>query len=74
MTYISRERLLKSDKSLYKLVLAAAARANQLSEGAKPLIDDSGLKKIATVALREIAADKVSYISSNVGKKSGNEK
>lgn len=60
MTYISRERLLRQEKSLYKLVLAAAARANQIYDGATPFIE-VGVSKPPTVALREIATGKVTY-------------
>lgn len=61
MSYIPLEKLLnQKDGSLYKLVLTASARANELTQGAKPLIETSS-KKVSTVALEEIAADKVSY-------------
>ncbi|MDD5084730.1 MAG: DNA-directed RNA polymerase subunit omega [Candidatus Omnitrophica bacterium] len=64
MTYISRERLLRQEKSLYRLVLATAARANQLYEGAKPFIE-ADAKKPPTIALKEIACGKVTYKSAD---------
>ena len=61
MPYIPLENLLKKeDMSIFKLTLAAAARANELAEGAQPLIQSSS-RKVATLALEEIAAGKVSY-------------
>ena len=61
MSKISLEQLLnKPDASLYKLVLAAAARANELAQGAPPLIHPE-TKKVSTIALQEIAAGKVFY-------------
>ena len=61
MTYISLEKLVKKqDASVYKITLAAAARANELAQGAQPLIKTAS-KKVSTVSLEEIAAGKVSY-------------
>lgn len=69
MAYIPLEKLLKSkeEPSHYKLVLTAAARANELTQGATPLVATTS-KKVSTVALEEIAAQKVWY--EHVGKKS----
>ena len=60
MAYIPLEKLMRKDTSLYKLILASAARANELAQGAEPLIQ-TGSKKISTIVLEEIAAGKVSY-------------
>ena len=60
MSYIPLEKLTKKDGSLYKLILAAAARANELAQGAQPLIQTTS-KKVSTIALEEIASGKVSY-------------
>ena len=61
MSYVPLEKLIKGDKtSVFKIVLAAAARANELAQGAQPLIDADS-KKVSTIALREIAEGKVSY-------------
>lgn len=65
MAYIPLEKLMQKDTSLYKLVLSAAARANELAQGAQPLTQTAS-KKVSTIALEEIAAGKVSY---EVGKK-----
>ena len=61
MAYVPLEKLLRNkDMSLYKLILTAAARANELAQGAQPLIQ-TGSKKVSTIALEEIAAGKVTY-------------
>jgi len=61
MAYISLEKLMKKGKtSLYKLVLMAASRANDLAQGAKPLVDTK-TNKVTTLALEEIAQGKVGY-------------
>lgn len=61
MSYVPLESLLKKSKpSLYKLVLTAASRANELAQGATPLIQ-TAKKKVSTIALEEIAAGKVYY-------------
>jgi DNA-directed RNA polymerase subunit omega len=60
MAYIPLEKLVRKDTSVFKLILAAAARANELAQGAQPLIQTTS-KKVSTIALEEIAAGKVSY-------------
>ncbi|MSR77343.1 MAG: DNA-directed RNA polymerase subunit omega [Candidatus Omnitrophica bacterium] len=61
MAYVPFEKLIKGDKtSVFKIVLAAAARANELAQGAQPLIQCES-KKVSTIALQEIAEGKVSY-------------
>lgn len=60
MAYIPLEKLLRKDTSLFKLILTAAARANELAQGAQPLVQTSS-KKVSTIGLEEIAAGKVSY-------------
>jgi DNA-directed RNA polymerase subunit omega len=60
MAYIPLEKLVKKDTSVYKLILTAAARANELAQGAQPLIQPTS-KKVSTIALEEIGAGKVSY-------------
>ncbi len=71
MSYVPLEKLLKhTDKpSMYKLVLSAAARANELAQGATPLIKTES-KKVSTIALEEIASGKVYYEESKTKKKS----
>ena len=72
MPYVPLEKLFKNlQMSLYKLVLAAAARANELTQGAQPLVKSES-KKVSTVALEELAAGKVRYEESKTkGKKAG---
>lgn len=61
MSYVSLEKTLKDNNlSLYKLTLAAAARANELAQGAMPLVKSQS-KKVSTLALMEISAGKVRY-------------
>lgn len=61
MSYVPLEKLVKKDQtSIFKLVLTAASRANELAQGAQPLVKTSS-KKVSTVALEEIAAGKVRY-------------
>ena len=56
MSYISLEKLLRNEKtSLFKLTLVAAARANELAQGAQPIVKTLS-KKVSTIALEEIAA------------------
>ncbi|HOW88453.1 MAG TPA: DNA-directed RNA polymerase subunit omega [Candidatus Omnitrophota bacterium] len=71
MAYIALEKVVTGkNKSLYKSVLAAAARANELAQGAQPLIKTDS-KKAATIALYEMAAKKVNYVELKAkGKKS----
>ncbi|MCI7446710.1 MULTISPECIES: DNA-directed RNA polymerase subunit omega [Campylobacter] len=44
----------------YKLSLIVAKRAEQLGNGAEPLIDDTAKLKNVDIALREIAEGKIS--------------
>ena len=60
MAYIPLEKLMRKDMSLFKLILGAAARANELAQGAQPLIQTSS-KKVSTIALEEFVAGKVTY-------------
>lgn len=60
MGYIPLEKLIGKDKELYKTILVAAARANELAQGAHPLIQTTS-KKVSSVALEELAAGKVTY-------------
>ena len=69
MSYVSLEKLVnEKHASLYKLVLAVAARANELAQGAQPLVH-SASKKVSTIALEEFAAGKVRYEESKAKKK-----
>jgi DNA-directed RNA polymerase omega subunit len=60
MSYVALEKLIDKNPSLYKLVLAAAERANQLTNGSKPLVV-SDCKKTTTMALREMEQGVVRY-------------
>ncbi|MCR3921247.1 MAG: DNA-directed RNA polymerase subunit omega [Firmicutes bacterium] len=60
MIYPSIDTLMKKVDSKYTLVIAAAKRARMLNEGMVPLVDSSSLKHVS-VALEEIATNKISY-------------
>ncbi len=64
MSYIPLEKLInrdKADTSIYKFVLAAALRGNELAQGAQPLVKHDSHNKVSTVALMEFAQGKVRY-------------
>ena len=68
-SHISLEQLLKTpETSIYKTVLALSARANELAQGAQPLIK-SHAKKVTTIALEECAAGKIRYEETKPKKK-----
>jgi len=55
MPYVPIENCLdKSGGSVYKLTTMVAKRAQELAEGAKPLLENTGEDKPLKVALREI--------------------
>ena len=56
---IDVEKLLEKTGSVYKLVIIAAKRALELSEGSPRLVEAGAKEKPVLVALREIAAGKV---------------
>ena len=60
MAYIALEKMIVNNPSLYKLVLTASERANQIMHGSRPLVE-TGSKKPTTIALQEIAQGKVYY-------------
>ncbi len=53
------EKLLEKTGSLYKLVILAARRALELSDGSPKLVEAGPKEKPAVVVLREIAEGKV---------------
>ena len=56
---IHAEKLLEKAGSVYKLVIIAAKRALELSEGSPKLVPAGAKEKPALVALREISEGKV---------------
>ncbi len=58
MSTVQTQELLKRCPSIYKLVIIAARRAKELSEGAPKLID-TDLKKVTSIALEEIRQGKI---------------
>ncbi|MBU3759998.1 MAG: DNA-directed RNA polymerase subunit omega [Candidatus Omnitrophica bacterium] len=72
MPYVALEKLIsEKTPSFYRLVLTAAARANELAQGAQPLVKSES-KKAAVIALQEISHGKVAYQETKAvkGKKS----
>jgi|GEM_PF-346600 len=53
------EKLLEKAGSVYKLVIVAAKRAMELSEGSPRLVAAGAKEKPALVALREVAEGKI---------------
>lgn len=59
---VALENLLdKSDNSIYKLVILAAKRALEIAEGQPKLVQANSSLKPSTIALHEIAENKVRY-------------
>lgn len=50
-----------SPNSIYKIVITAAARAIELGEGSRSLVDAKSTDNVLNVALKEIKEGKVSY-------------
>lgn len=74
MPYVPLEKLVsEKTPSFYRLVLTAAARANELTQGAQPFVKSES-KKAAVIALQEIAAGKVAYQEVKAGKGKKSEK
>jgi len=66
MIYPPMSSLLSKVDSRYTLVVAAAKRARQLSEGANKLTRCSSEKPV-TVAINEINEDKITYVRTKSG-------
>lgn len=62
----SLDVLLKYVDSKYTLAVAAAKRARMITEGAPKLVESDSYKPV-TVALEEIAQDKVKYHRTKTG-------
>ncbi len=56
---VPMEKLLEKTGSLYKLVILAARRALELSDGSPKLVEAGSKEKPGVVVLREIAEGKV---------------
>lgn len=60
MSYVPLERLIdKSHGSMFKLVILASKRALELAEGSPKLIEVPSDTKVTTLAMLEIAENKV---------------
>ena len=55
-----RDELVKKTKSVYKLVILAARRAVELSEGGQPLVSVTPEDKPGNIALKEILEGRIS--------------
>ena len=60
MAQVPIEELLKRCGSIYKLVILAAKRAKEISEGSPALVE-TRQRKVTSVALEEIVQGKVLY-------------
>ena len=60
MAQVPIEGLLKRCGSIYKLVILAAKRAKEVSEGSPPLVETTQ-RKATSIALEEILQGKVLY-------------
>ena len=62
MNYVPLEQLLdKTQDSIYKLVILASKRALEIAEGQPALINSVSTVKPSTVALNEIAQNKLLF-------------
>lgn len=62
MEYVSIHDLIKgTDKSIYKLVIAASRRALELGSGSAKLVEAYPNTKPTSIALKEIKENKISY-------------
>ena len=67
MAFSPLENLLpKTGNSIYRLVAMASKRAMELADNAPRLIENPTSMKIATIALEEIASEKVTLKMRNV--------
>lgn len=62
----SLDVLLNHVDSKYTLVVAAAKRAREITEGTPQLVDADSIKPVS-VALQEIAGDKIKYERTKTG-------
>ena len=60
MAHVPIEELLKRCGSVYRLVILAAKRAKEMTEGSPPLVEASQ-RKVTSIALEEILQGKVLY-------------
>ena len=62
MGYVALEKLLdKNHDSIYKLVILASRRALEIAEGQPKLVDAPSSMKPSTIALHEIAENKIEW-------------
>lgn len=59
MKNLSRDDLVENVGSVYKLCNLAALRAMELNSGMKKLVDANPNEKVTTIAIKEIAENKV---------------
>lgn len=61
MVEVPIQELIEKVGSIYKLVLVASRRANELNSGGQRLVDANPKTKLTTVALQEIGEGRVFY-------------
>ena len=62
----SLDYLVKKVDNKYTLVVLAAKRAREIMSGSKPLVDVQSNKPV-TIALEELAANKITYERTKIG-------
>lgn len=68
--YIPLEKLIdKADNNMFKLVHVASARALQLADGAPRAIEAPHDMKVTTIAMLEIAQEKIRLVPSSKAEK-----
>lgn len=66
MIHPSLDILVNKVDSKYTLVVLAAKRAREILNGTTPLVDSKSNKQV-TIALEEVASDKISYERTKTG-------
>jgi DNA-directed RNA polymerase, omega subunit len=66
MIHPSLDVLVKKVDSKYTLVVLAAKRAREILDGSTPMVESKSNKQV-TVALEEVATDKISYERTKTG-------
>ncbi|MDD4600239.1 DNA-directed RNA polymerase subunit omega [bioreactor metagenome] len=66
MIHPSLDLLVKKVDSKYTLVVLAAKRAREILDGSTPMVESKSNKQV-TIALEEIASEKISYERTKTG-------
>ena len=58
---VEYEKIRNKDKGIFKTVLALSARANEINEGKKPMVDKPKSKRASTIAMKEFCDGKLDF-------------